>query len=324
LRTLLHRTAIAAALGFGTAMSAMAAEVEGLAGELNPASADGLTYSWQLEYRQPLSDQFSASFSWLNEGHITDNHRDGQAVQFWWRSDGHPRGLSFSLGAGPYAYYNTTRPGPATRFEDAHGLALLTSAEAEWYFANGWVSSLRLNRVDARRSFDSTAILAGLGYRFDEEATPGDNDTTDALARFHLEFDGSYGKTVRNSFRSPDAATEGVGVRADASDHFAVSLGFIDANGARLGWNSATTAQIWLGTNLSRDFRVEAGLGGLFPVDATKVDGHSLSSDPSAMVSIAGAYSLSPHWIARLIWDRVGTGDSRDADIVLVSVGYRF
>jgi hypothetical protein len=36
------------------------------------------------------------------------------------------------------------------------------------------------------------------------------------------------------------------------------------------------------------------------------------------------AYSLSSRWIARAIWDRIGTGDDHDADVVQIGVGYKF
>ena len=42
------------------------------------------------------------------------------------------------------------------------------------------------------------------------------------------------------------------------------------------------------------------------------------------MVSVFLAYRFAPHWQARVVWDRIGTGDDHDADIVLFGVGYRF
>lgn len=58
------------------------------AGELDLTAGDeatshtGRTYTWGIEYRQPFNEHLSASFTWLNEGHLIDHHRDGQSLQF--------------------------------------------------------------------------------------------------------------------------------------------------------------------------------------------------------------------------------------------------
>ena len=43
------------------------------------------TYTWAFNYQEGLGQYFAASFTWLNEGHIPDHHRDGQMVQVWGR-----------------------------------------------------------------------------------------------------------------------------------------------------------------------------------------------------------------------------------------------
>lgn len=43
------------------------------------------TSSYSFEYAHNLSDYAYASFTWLNEGHVTDHHRDGYSPQIWLR-----------------------------------------------------------------------------------------------------------------------------------------------------------------------------------------------------------------------------------------------
>lgn len=43
------------------------------------------TYTWAFNYQEGLGQYFAASFTWLNEGHIPDHHRDGQMIQLWGR-----------------------------------------------------------------------------------------------------------------------------------------------------------------------------------------------------------------------------------------------
>ena len=81
----------------------------------------GHSYSWGLEYRQPLATHFAASLIWLNEGHLVNHHRDGQALQFWWHSGPEGPGVVFEAGLGPYHYYDTT---DATDVSTSQGLQL--------------------------------------------------------------------------------------------------------------------------------------------------------------------------------------------------------
>jgi len=65
------------------------------------------TYSWAINYQENLGPNFAASLMWLNEGHIPEHHRDGQAMQFWARLPLDQRRWVLSAGVGPYRYYDT-------------------------------------------------------------------------------------------------------------------------------------------------------------------------------------------------------------------------
>jgi len=77
-----------------------------LAGPLRSGSQN--TYSWEANYREGLGRYVAWSFSWLNEGHIPDHHRDGQALQIWGRLPLWDDRLELSAGAGPYRYFDTS------------------------------------------------------------------------------------------------------------------------------------------------------------------------------------------------------------------------
>ncbi|HEY5103364.1 MAG TPA: hypothetical protein VII70_11325 [Steroidobacteraceae bacterium] len=64
----------------GVAPARAAGELD-LSAEDETSSHTGGSYTWGIEYRQPFSEHLSASFTWLNEGHLVNHHRDGQAVQ---------------------------------------------------------------------------------------------------------------------------------------------------------------------------------------------------------------------------------------------------
>ena len=41
------------------------------------------SYTWQISYMEDIDDHFGWSFSWLNEGHMPNHHRDGPTLQLW-------------------------------------------------------------------------------------------------------------------------------------------------------------------------------------------------------------------------------------------------
>jgi len=85
---------------------ASAQEFSLLAGPLVSDSAN--SYSWDASYREGLGRYAAWSFSWVNEGHIPDHHRDGQALQFRGRLPLLSNRLELSAGVGPYRYFDTT------------------------------------------------------------------------------------------------------------------------------------------------------------------------------------------------------------------------
>jgi hypothetical protein len=308
------------------ASNCQADELSVYAGGLKPEPNDTDTYSWALEYRRPLFDDFAASFTWLNEGHITNHHRDGQAVQGWWRSAPKENmlGLSFDLGVGPYRFYDTSRPVANERYQNLHGWGVLASAGANYRFDAHWVASLRINQVDAHGSFDSTALVAGLGYVFDGDVSGASlADRTLAPANYSWEVDGLLGDAILNSFKSQAHTIGGFGARVQLTDWLSASGTYLNAGENDTGWRDAVALQLWAEQNLTRHVTVGASIGGFFPANETN-NSASVSHDPSAVIGVEAAYSFTRKWVGRFIWDRVGTGDNHDADIFLFNVGYRF
>jgi hypothetical protein len=312
--------------------AARAGELDLSGGEEQSTPDTGHTYSWGVEYRQPIGDHLAASLMWLNEGHLVDHHRDGQAAQLWWRSQNGP-GLVFELGVGPYHYYDTTNAqtvvtsaGEQIAFENAHGWGVLASAAMDWYFNHGWFALLRLNDIEAAGEVRSTALTMGVGYRF----------SYDPVSRFHWsdswfiatpprsEVDAMVGRAILNSFRSEAAAAEALSVRTKISEHFAASLTYTEAQNVPLDWHSGTAVQLWAETPLTRSFSAGAGIGAFIISDRSHDAATSSASSVAGIVGLTLAYAMSSRWDVRAIWNRVTTRDDDDSDIVLVGVGYRF
>jgi hypothetical protein len=304
------------------AASAHAGELDGFTGRLKFNADDATTYTWGLEYREPLAPHWNASFVWLNEGHRPHDHRDGQALQLWWHTDPDPSGWVFEAGIGPYRYYDTRLLTSDPDFENKHGWGALASASADYYFQGGWFAFIRLNEVYTALNYDSTSLSVGAGYRFDTAALHSMANTDSSTSLWEVA--GMFGERIGNTAHSEAGAAETIDLRRQLSDHFAVSASFIIGQGTLLDWRDGFALQLWLQQKLTSRFTVGAGAGA-FIVSAD--DGLKDASSPSnlaAMVSVSMAYSITSAWEARVVWDRVGTGDDHDCDIVLFGVGYKF
>src|SRR5262245_66304987 len=96
------------ALCLGIALPAAAQDLSGLVGAMRSDSPDPHTsYAWLFSYSHDLGEHFAASFTWQNEGHVPNHHRDGHSVQLWAKTGLGPQ-LELAAGIGPYRYFDTT------------------------------------------------------------------------------------------------------------------------------------------------------------------------------------------------------------------------
>jgi hypothetical protein len=309
----------------GATSSAYASDLQLHLGGLHATHSE-LTYSWALEYRHPLNKHLSASLSWLTEGHVPGHHRDGQAVQLWWHTASAARRPVFELGLGPYRYFDTRNAQNADGYTDAHGWGFVATAGATWEFSGKWLASLRINRTQVHESIKTTALVAGVGYRFGPaNGSTSDASSSSAISRaIRTEVDVMVGGTTVNSFDSDARLAKAVSVRFRATDHLTGSLTYIDEGKVQPGWRAGIAPQVWLEQDLTDHLSVGAGIGPYFATrNPRKLDGEDAPST-SALVSITAAYAIAPAWNARLTWNRVATRYDRDADVVMVGLGYRF
>jgi hypothetical protein len=284
------------------------------------------TYSWALEYRRALAERWSASFTWLNEGHIPGHHRDGHAAQLWWHADT-GRAPAVRFGLGPYHYYDTRNASNSRGYADAHGWGLLASAEAIWDMTGNWFATARANHVQTRGAGNSIALLLGAGYRFAPGADrkggeyPGPAAASDAR---RFEADALVGKAIVNSFNSETDTAAALGLRYRATRHISGSLSYMDEGEGRREPRKGVAAQMWLEDDVSRRISIGAGIGPYVAVDrARRADG-TMPARVTAAVSVSGAYAINHALVARLSWTRVATRDDSDNDVVLLGLGYRF
>ncbi|MDE1181053.1 hypothetical protein [Paraburkholderia sp.] len=318
-------SAIAAAL-IAISASASAQEIGLYAGPLTGSDAN--TYSWAIDYTEGFGKYFAGSITWLNEGHVPGHHRDGQAAQAWLRLPVANRRVVFALGAGPYRYFDTETAKQGEGYSNTHGWGMLYSARASWYSAHRWTANLQLNRVQVWRGPPTTALLVGIGYQLDGPDEPGPRAF--AIPRTHNvtqnEVAVMAGETILNSLQSQTSFAEAIEYRRGLTRFVDATVGYLHEGNGLVARRDGLTAQLWL-TRAFLDDKLTIGIGaGAYAAIHHGEDTDRSSGDGilSGLVSVSGSYRFSQHWAARVTWNRVVTRYSRDTDVLLGGLAYRF
>ena len=124
-----------------------AQELHVLGGMLSDTANHDQSYTWSLEYLQKIKEHLAFSVSWLNEGHLPNNHRDGIAVQLWGQTKRLDNRFVLAAGVGPYVYYDTELVRNGRGFSDTHGVGGIFSLAGLWYTESPWIIQLRTNMV---------------------------------------------------------------------------------------------------------------------------------------------------------------------------------
>jgi hypothetical protein len=282
-----------------------------------------------MDYTEGIGEYLAGSFSWLNEGHIPDHHRDGPLVQVWARYPLMQRRVVFALGVGPYRYFDTEAADQGLSYANTHGWGVVYSARATWYSSKRWTANLQLNHVQVTDGPSTTAILLGIGYQLDMPDTPGPRDF--ALPRTQKvtnnEVTMMAGVTILNSLQSQTSAAESIEYRRGLTNYLDATIGYLHEGNGLAARRDGATAQLWL-TRAFFDDRLALGVG----LGAYAAIHHGDSDDLrdtgdgilSGLVSVSAAYRVTQHWSARVTWNRVVTRYSRDTDVILGGIGYRF
>ncbi|WP_322042004.1 hypothetical protein [Paraburkholderia sp. J67] len=319
--------AIAVATLSASCDSAFAQEFTLFAGPLR-SGADH-TYSWEMNYLEGFGPYFAGSISWLNEGHIPDHHRDGQTFQAWARLPLAQRRLVFALGAGPYRYFDTEAAKQGEGYSNTHGWGVVYSARATWYATHRWTANLQLDRVQVTHGPSTTAVMLGIGYQLDAPDTPGPRDF--ALPRTHdvtnNEITLMAGETILNSLESQTSAAEAIEYRRGLTHWLDGTIGYLHEGSGITARRDGGTAQLWL-TRAFLDDRLTLGFGaGLYAAIHHGQNGDDRDTGDgilSGLVSVSASYRLTQHWSTRVTWNRVVTRYSRDTDVIMGGIGYRF
>ena len=301
---------------------APAQEVTAYGGALRVREADQLTFSAGASYSHPVDEHIALSLSYLNEGHPQSHHRDGVAAQLWLRSGGNEPGWSFGAGIGQDYYFDTTNlhSSSGAQYTNDHGWANIYSLQATYHYPDSrWYNQLQINRITPSSKDATTSLMFGVGYRFN--GVKGD--------KLHLEGPGTdealtlmAGQGISNSLRSERSTIGALEYRRAVGRYVDWTVtGLYEGNTPQSKRNGVAT-QLWLIRSLSTNVELGMGAGPYF--NARVPDGEGGRSHRAGLVTVGARYHLLRHVVAEAAWNRVVTDYHRDADLLLIGLGYSF
>ena len=303
-------------------------ELTFLGGELK-AGANGSSPAWQVDYRQDFTEYFAGSFAYINEGHVPGHHRDGNALQLWGRLPFDQGKFAVSAGVGAYYFYDT-QFSPLGGSANVHGTAPIYSLAASWYFSNRWYARMLVNRIDPSHQIQTTSVSFGLGYWFGRDLKPVEGKLGDAPALKEYitgnELTAFGGQSVVNTFLSEQARAFALEYRRGLAPHLDWTATAIYEGDPQIIRRNGLATQLWaVNTFFNESVFVGAGIGSYLFIDHKHpVTGQKIPATFAPLVSLTLGRRITEHWVARLTWDRVITSNSRDSDIFLIGLGYRW
>jgi hypothetical protein len=280
------------------------------------------TYSYGVSYFQGFGENLAWSVGYLNEGHFSNNKRDGLDFQGWARVNVLNRRLSLGIGAGPYLYWNTVLGTVRSDFTDQHGVGAIFSAAANWYTENRLIIQGKVNYVTTPNSVDTLSATIGLGYQLDKPDRPGPLTGPSPAPVQGLKNEVTFfaGRTVTNAGHDDAAGAESLQYRRNLAPHFDWTIGWLNEHHPVSRTGPAT--EIWAGRTFIDDhFGLEIGLGPYLVYD---YHGQQNTTRLNWLVSLSGSIRFTEHWLLRGTWHRVTTDNDRDTDIFMAGIGYRF
>ena len=315
-----------------TCAPATAQELYAMAGGQYTPSLKESTYSYSFEYAHNLSDYFYASFTWLNEGHVTDHHRDGYSPQIWLRAPIGSRRFLLSAGVGPYRYYDTTYANQTGSVTDAHGWGVLYSAAAQWYIRAPLVLQLRYNYAHTSASINTDTLLIGLGYQFEGSTAAGPVPPSHYdLSTPRWEVTAMAGKSVQNNFQSPQGTAWGAELRARLTPYLDAIGTYLDEGDTHVVKRKGVAGQLGLVREFL-DHHADVGIAGGFYlardqdylVPSNTVVGTATNTQVLGLLTMTMTWRVTRMFHLRAYWYRTLTTNGRDTDVLLAGLGLSF
>lgn len=305
---------------------ARAQEFSGLAGVVGSGGDYAASYAWEMEFRHDLGEHASWTIAYLNQGHLREHHRDGVAGQLWLELPFSHDRFALSAGAGGYHYFDTQLL-PGGDSANVHGWAPLYSVALTYYTETRWFFRATANRMNRAQGLSANTLLFGAGVRLGRAGgAPPRSRAALHEPTTHNELTVFGGRSIVNTDESPMGAASAVEFRQGIAKNFDWSAAWLNEGDARVTRRNGLALQGWVvGAYLHERLTLGLGVGGYLFFDRPQIAGRTRSrQDIAALVSPTASYRLGEHWLVRVVWHRVVSDYHRDADLVMLGLGYRW
>lgn len=297
-------------------------EVSVLGGTIWNTNGFEVTEAVQFEYRDSLFKNFAWSVSYLNEGHFSEHHRDGAALQFWGRIKPFNGRFFLEGGAGPYFYFDTTDRSGTPHYSNRHGWGGIVSAALGYYLSDHIFMQARTNYIAAYGSIDTLSLFAGAGVDF--ESHPFEGLQKESSERNSLAL--LLGVMDANNTDPKKATAWELEYRRRFGNHVETTAAYLDEGDNGLFHREGLALQIWAVNHFFAE-RLTLGLG-LGPYIArNRIPDQLTGKDGAVFAGILSAtadFRFTPGWSVRLIWHRVLTDYDRDTDVLIIGPSFHF
>jgi len=284
------------------------------------------TYAWQVEYQENLSSWLAASLSWINEGHLPDDSRDGAMAQLWVRA---PRwhDLTFSFGAGPYIYFDTEARELGSTYADDHGVGGIATASVAADLGSSWFMSLNASGIYTPGDVHTYAFLVGVGYRFAsaDRSLTADADSAGAWLSGRQQLQVFGGMKIFNDLNAQQKETFGADYHLALNHMLAWSATWFDDPGSAHSLHERAASQFWLFDDIdAAHLTLSVGLGGYYQFGTPPVPATTSFERISGLTGIRADWELFHPFSLIFTWYRKFTTDNTDRDLLTLGAGYRF
>jgi hypothetical protein len=271
---------------------------------------ESTTWTYEGGFISKRSDHFGIGFAYLNEGHLTDNHRDGLSAQGWFIQK-MGDAFEFQLGTGPYAAMdNTTVDGVR---QNEFKLGLLTSAALKWHpTKKPWYVRAQYNNAWVSNSFHSNAVLLGLGrdFKFQDDDKEGNLGADLSI----------WGGTSRTTMVGPQNTAIAYELEAKShfgqSEHLGYSVSLLSEGDTNLTNRKGVPVQFWYDQPLTKRLTVSAGIGPYVSYDGL----NNSKVEVIGIGSLRVSFLLIDRYELGIMYHRVASFANRDQDIAMLGL----
>ncbi len=299
-----------------------------LGGGIKDTGRNDYSYSWMLHYMQGLGEHAAYSISYVNEGHLPNNHRDGISAQLWGRTSVLDRKLSLEAGVGPYRYFDTQQAARGLSYSDTHGWGALFSLAGVWRPESRWLARLQANWVQTDHGINTYSLLFGVGYQLEPPSRgPAKEGRLQSERATRNEITAFLGQTTVNSLDSPRSTARSLEYRRNLAPYLDWTAAWLNEGDNRLIRRNGLVSQLWAVRSFLEDrLNLGIGLGPYLAIDRYRdpQDGEGGEHALAAVVSLSASWRFSRSWAARLTWHRISTNYDRDTDVFLLGPSFLF